>query len=211
MKYELLIPTVPHRHEKLCNLLSKLDAQMSPDTGVLLYRDNLRISYREKLQALSDFATGDYVSVLQDDDSVASDYIEAILTAVQEGPDQVGFRVRHTTDGIRADVIHSMQHFPGVMFDGRTHYRDHMYFNPMKRELFQAVRFRGDACDDEWAYDQRTLGLVRTEVFIDREIFYYIRTSSDNWHTLRACGSLPCEEIQPLPEYPWLKVLLDEV
>lgn len=211
MLYQFLVPTVPHRHEKLCRLLEVIDRQVVPEVEALVYRDNLRISYREKLQALSDFATGDYVSILQDDDSIAPDYLVRVLEALKEDPDQVGFRVRHTTDGIHANVIHSKIHWPGEMFTGDTYYRDFMYFNPMRRELFQAVRFRGDACDDEWTHDQRALGAVKTEVFIDDQMLYYMRTSNDNWHTLRSRPPLPADEIPALPAYPWLRVLLDEV
>lgn len=210
MKYEFLIPTVPHRHEKLCNLLEVINSQIVPGVGALLYRDNLRVSYREKLQALSDFATGEYVSILQDDDSIAPNYLACVLSALESNPDQVGFRVRHTTDGVPANVIHSKIHWSGHMFANGTHYRDYMYFNPMRREMFQAVKFRGDACDDEWTEDQRARGAVKTEVFVDDRIFYYIRTSSDNWHTLRARQPMPADEFQPLPNYPWLSVLLDE-
>ena len=210
MRYQLLIPTVPHRHEKLCNLLGVLDSQMLPGVGALIYRDNLRVSYREKLQALSNSATGDYVSVIQDDDSVAPDYLERVLEALESNPDQVGFRVRHTEDGRKSEVIHSKLHWRGHKELHGVHYRDFMYFNPMRRVMFQAVEFRGDACDDDWTDDQRALGVVETEVFIDDEIFYYIRTTSDNWHTLRGRPPVPGDEILPLPEYPWLSVLLDE-
>lgn len=211
LRYQFLIPTVPHRHEKLCNLLEVINAQIVPGIGALLYRDNLRSSYREKLQALSDFSTGDYVSILQDDDSIAPDYLDKVLRALESNPDQIGFRVRHTTDGIQANVIHSKIHWSGSMFAGDTYYRDFMYFNPMRREMFQAVRFRGEACDDEWTEDQRALGVVKTEVFIDEHLFYYIRTTSDNWHTLRSSQPMPAEDIPSLPSYPWLNVLLDEV
>ena len=52
------------------------------------------------------------------------------------------------------------------------------------------MRFRGLACDVEWADDIRALGCVKTEVFIDDEIFYYQRDTSDYISTPR----------QPLPE-----------
>jgi hypothetical protein len=212
MRYQFLIPTVPHRHEKLCRLLKVLDEQLVPEVGVLLYRDNLRISYREKLQALSDAATGDYVSVIQDDDSISPDYLERVLSALESNPDQIGFRVLHTTNGqpTATDVYHSLQHWPGVNFTGNIHYRDHQYFNPMRRDLFQAVKFRGYTCDDEWTEDQRAAGRVKTEVFIDEQIFHYTFNSGDHWHTLRGRGPLPTDIIPPLPEYPWLNVLLDE-
>ena len=75
MRYQLLIPTIPHRHAKLLNLLAVLDAQMQPGVSALLWRDNLEASYEQKLQGLLDDADADYVSVLQDDDSVSPDYL----------------------------------------------------------------------------------------------------------------------------------------
>lgn len=39
--WQILIPTIPHRHDKLAGLLETLDAQMRPGVGVLAYRDNL--------------------------------------------------------------------------------------------------------------------------------------------------------------------------
>ncbi len=205
MIWQILIPTIPHRHVRLCGLLQVLDAQMRPDVRVTVYYDNLQASYRSKLQALYDAATADYVSSLADDDSVAPDFIPKVLNAMSEQPDQVGFRVRYTESGIRAlPVIHSIR-CGGWYQDGAGLYRDHMYYNPVRRELAQQVRFRGVACDEEWAEDLRKLGIVKTEEFIDEEVFYYQRTITDNFDTPKSPYS--ADQIPPLPEYPWLDVL----
>ena len=67
------------------------------------------------------------------------------------------------------------------------------------------MRFRGLACDTQWADDMRELGCVETEVFIDAEILWYQRDLSDYISTPRQ--PLPGELVRPLPSYPWLSVV----
>jgi hypothetical protein len=205
--WQIMIPTIPHRHEKLLELLGVLDMQMQSGVQVLVYRDNLQASLPAKFQALMDAATAEYVSFIADDDSVCSYFIPVVLAAMQSGSDQIGFRVRYTESGVpQAPVIHSMR-CGGWYSTPSGHYRDFMFFNPHRRKLVQPVKFRGLVCDEEWAEDLRALGVVKTETFIDNEIFYYRRTSSDNFHTVVQRQPLLAGAIPPLPSYPWLKIL----
>jgi Glycosyl transferase family 2 len=200
--WQILITTIPQRHDRLAGLLAVLDTQMRPGVGVLLCRDRKLYGYRQAIQAAMDAATAEYVSAIADDDSVAPDFIPDITAALASRPDYVGFRVRYTEGGARMKpVIHSLS-CGGWSDDGPEYRRDLMYQNPVRREHAQRVRFRGLACDTEWADDLRALGVVRTEVFIDREIFYYQRDSRDNIHVRRE--PLPDELVRPLPSYPWL-------
>ncbi len=203
--WQLLITTIPHRHGRLCDLLETLDAQMRPGVGVLLARDTRLAGYRPALQALMDAATAEYVSAIADDDSVSPEFIPKITGALETRPDYVGFRVRYTENGHRMKpVIHSLS-CGGWSEGGPAYQRDLMYQNPVRREYAQRVRFRGLACDTEWAGDMRALGVVRTEVFIDDEIFIYQRDLSDYIATPRQ--PLPDDLIRPLPSYPWLAVV----
>lgn len=199
--WDILIPTIPHRHAKLCGLLHLLDGQMQPGVRVMLYRDNLEASYPQKLQALADAAEAQYTSFLSDDDSVAPLFIALVSEAMKTQPDQVGFRVRYTEAGVlQMPVIHSLD-CGGWSDSAQELRRDMMYYNPVRRELAQQVRFRGPYCDVEWAEDLRALGCVKTEAFIDSEVFYYQRDPADNFHTPRQ--PMP-EPLPPLPVYPWL-------
>jgi hypothetical protein len=204
-RWQILIPTIPHRHAKLSGLLRQLDAQMQLGVQVVVYRDNLETSYAGKLQALMDAATGVYVSVLSDDDGVCPDFLPRVYAAMDSGPDQVGFRVRYTEAGVRQQpVIHSLT--CGGWSDGAAELRrDIMYFNPVRRELAQRARFRGPYCDAEWAEDLRALGCIQTEVFIDAEMLYYQRDAADNFHTPRQPAA--AGQILPLPRYCWLAEL----
>jgi hypothetical protein len=203
VRYQLLIPHIPHRHAKLVELLDVLAAQMRPEVEVLVYTDNLDVSYAEKCQTLADASTADYTSHLANDDSVAPNFIPRILEALEQEPDYVGFRVRYTEAGVlQQPVIHSLD--CGGWFDEpQLLRRDLMYYNPIRRALAQQVTFRGPFCDIEWADDLRALGIVKREVFIDEELHYYRRDSSDNFHTHRE--PMPVDEIPELPAYPFVR------
>lgn len=215
--WNILITTIPHRHDKLLGLLADLDAQMQPGVSVLLCRDEHMAGYRPGLQALMDAATAEYVSALADDDSYAPDAVSRIMAALASRPDYVGFRNRITENGAwKGPVIHSLAYHgwngcvPSELAFSRPwppdgFKLDLMYVNPVRREYAQQVRFRGLACDTQWADDIRALGVVKTEVFIDAEIYYYERDLSDYISTPR--GTFREDVIRPLPSYPWLTVI----
>jgi hypothetical protein len=215
--WNILIATIPHRHDKLLALLADLDAQMQPGVSVLLCRDEHMAGYRPGLQALMDAATAEYVSALADDDAYSPDAVSRIMAALETRPDYVGFRVRLTQNGVRMPpVIHSLAYhgWNGCVPSEQSFSRpwgpggftlDLMYVNPVRREHAQRVRFRGFACDTEWADDMRALGIVKTEVFIDDEIYYYRRDLLDYISTPH--GTFREDIIQPLPSYPWLTVV----
>lgn len=214
--WQILITTIPHRHDRLCTLLGLIGSQMRPGVSVLVCRDEHLAGYRPGLQALMDAATAEYVSAIADDDLYAPDAIPQVMAALEARPDYVGFRVRFTENGVRRiPVTHSLA-YPGwngcvpseqgYSHPWGTEFRlDLMYVNPVRREHAQRVRFRGLACDTQWADDIRELGCVKTEVFIDDEILWYQRNLSDYISTPRQ--PLPAELVQPLPSYPWLSVV----
>lgn len=208
MKWQILIPHMPHRHESLVRLLDELAQQTRLGVEVIVFTDNLELPYREKLQTLYDSATADYVSSLGNDDMVAPDFVPRILAALDDQPDYVGFRVRYTEAGeLQRPVTHSLT--CGGWYEGTSgYYRDLMYYNPIRRELAEQVRFRGDFCDMEWADDLRALGIVKNEVFIEDEMLYYQRNPADNFHTQRT--PLPEAEIPALPEYPFVRHMVYE-
>jgi hypothetical protein len=215
--WQILITTIPHRHEKLLGLLAYLDAQMQPGVSVLLCRDEHMDGYRPGLQALMDAATAEYVSAIADDDSYSPDALPRVMAALQSHPDYVGFRQRFIQNGFRMyRVTNSLSCYGwnGCVPSEGGYYRsvppdgfklDLMYVNPIRREHAQRVKFRGLACDTQWADDMRALGIVKTEVFIDDEIYYYNRNLSDYIST--PSGTFQEDVLQPLPSYPWLTLV----
>lgn len=206
--YDLLIPTIPHRHAKLCALLEHLGGQMVPGAGVRVFRDNLEHGLREKNQALLDSSAAEYVSWLDDDDWVADDYLPKVMAALVSRPDYVGFGVRWTVDGARqVPVDHSLRHGRWDSEAGGL-VRDITALNPVRREI--AVLGRWDyehehGADGHWAWQVRQTGKCRTEAYIPGEMYHYRYSSADSFTTAR--HPLLPGEIPPLPQYEWLTAL----
>jgi glycosyltransferase involved in cell wall biosynthesis len=204
--WDVLIPTIPHRHEKLRSLLAEFDRQWQPGFGVRVLRDNLERpgpASHAKRQDLIIASRADYVSFVDDDDLIPADYVARIMTALAEGPDYVGFQVNFTEDGARNWwVEHSLRHGRWCANGGQM-LRDISHLNPIRRELALLADWNGRT-DEEWAEQLRATGRVRTEVWIPAEMYTYLKSSVDGWRTERQ--PMP-EPLPSLPAYPWLKVL----
>lgn len=182
MTYDILICSIEHRTDMLDALLTELGRQLVPGVGVRVYRDNLETEYGAKCQRLLESSEAEYVSFLDDDDWIEPDFIEAIMAAVEERPDYVGFKVRFTKDGNpQLPVFHTLQ-YGGWIDTPDALYRDIAHFNPIRRDLAtMGVWAGGDGADRRWADQLRAQGCVKTEVFIDRELHHYRNRSHDTF------------------------------
>jgi hypothetical protein len=200
VSYDVLIPTIPHRHEKLLVLLAELDRQWQPGFGVIAYRDNLEVTHGEKCAALLAASQADYVAVMDDDDWISPRYVELILTAIASWPDYVGWREIYTLDGVDQGLdVHSLseERREGAVFKSGI-----VHKNPVRRELALLGTWSGgwDA-DGKWMKSMEATGQVRTEAWIDEVMYYYRYSPSDEFRTARSPLPLP---LPPLPSYPWL-------
>jgi len=200
--WQVLITSIPHRHEKLLELLACLDEQAQAGFGALLYRDDLEVPYGDKTQALLEAATADYVSCADDDDLLAPGAVGKILAALENLPQYVGFRVRWTRNGVlQAPVIHSLA--CGGWHDRPERLeRDITQFNPIRRDLALLGRWEGGyEAERRWAAQVRESRRVGDEEFVDEELYYYRECMQDTFKTDRKpLGSMP-----ELPSYPWLR------
>ena len=88
MKWSILILSIPERLDKLGVLLKKLERQIKeanfPEIELLVLTDNKKRSIASKRNSLLSLAEGDYISFLDDDDTVESDYIESVYEILQK-------------------------------------------------------------------------------------------------------------------------------
>jgi hypothetical protein len=213
--WDILFPTIPHRHAGMCAVLEEIGRQWQPGLGVILYRDNLRrrgdASYA-KWQELEEMSQADYTSFIADDDWIAPDFVARVMEALEQKPDYVGYAVRVTRDGARlARCEHSLRH-PGPWSDtpGLLK-RDIVHHNPIRRDLALLATWPTDhqAADRTWAGQLRGTGRVLSEVWIPEEMYYYQETAA-SWTRVTSGGlpaAMPEGEIEPLPSYPWLTVV----
>ena len=205
--WDILVTSIPHRHESLLRLLAELDRQLLPGmrgtVGVLLYRDDLEVPYGDKTQALIEASTADYVSSVDDDDLPAPGFIAKVLIVLHNRePDYVGFNVRWTRDGVpQLPVIHSLACGGWNDKPGRLE-RDITQFNPVRRDLALLGRWEGGyEAERRWAAEIRATGKCNSEVFIDEELYFYQESSGDTFKTDRK----PLGHMPDIPSYPWLK------
>lgn len=101
-KLSILIPTLSSRSAKLEELLIELNYQIQgKPVQILSLGDNKSISVGEKRNNLLQLAKGNFISYLDDDDSISSNYIVCLLKAIDENPDKtvICFKGTQNTDG----------------------------------------------------------------------------------------------------------------
>ena len=93
----MLLATLPQRRELARGLLDSLYRQATPDVEVLALMDNQRRTIGDKRNTLLDIARGEFVTFVDDDDTVTDDYISTLLSAL--GADVTVFDVSVTLNG----------------------------------------------------------------------------------------------------------------
>jgi len=85
MKFSILICAVPSRIAKLTKLLEKLNNQIKDKlVEVLVLYDNKKRSVGAKRNSLLNMAQGEYIAFIDDDDTVADNYIDKILETIDK-------------------------------------------------------------------------------------------------------------------------------
>src|ERR1044072_4657341 len=203
--WDILIASIEHRTGLLTQLLEELGKQLLPGVGVRVLRDNLQATLSEKCQRLLDSSQADYVSFVDDDDWVAEDYVPAIYEALRDEPDYVGFNVLYTVNGApQMPALHSLQ-YNGWHTAAHALLRDISHLNPIKRTLAVQSPWIGrdnHACDYQWAGGLRELGCVRSEVYIERDLYHYRYRPDFSFGY--ASQQAPLETPVPRPDFPWV-------
>lgn len=174
MKWEILICSVLERTDLINRLLDSLHAQIDDErVGIIVYADNKQMTIAEKRNRLLSMATAEYVCFIDDDDLVDDNYVKTIYRLL-DGADYVGFMLQHYYDGKPSKPTHHSVKYKGWSEDGYGFYRDISHLNPIKREIAQKFTFRnGIGEDEDWSSKVAKSGLVQSEHFIPRPMYYY--------------------------------------
>ena len=210
--WDMVIASIPHRHDTLCELLADLDVQISEadpyglQVGVRIYRDNLMVPYGDKTQQLINASLASYVSCVDDDDMIAPGGVARVLEALAKWPDYVGFCIEWTRDGApQIPVEHSLNH-PDWHNGPNMLMRSIMQFNPIRRYLsLDGTWEGGNEAERRWGNGVRERGRVQNEVFIPQPPVYRYRERTNN--TFLTTRDPMQGEIPPLPVYRWLTPL----
>lgn len=123
-------------------------------------------------------ANNEYVVFIDDDDDISPLYIECIMAAIKYRPDVVGFNGFMTTNGdnplqfkISKNCDYVTHNMDGIRFFERCN----NHLSPIKREIALAIGYKDMKAyeDFDYAIRLRDSGLIKTEVFINIELYHY--------------------------------------
>lgn len=175
-RLSLLLATVENRADLFAKLYAHLEAQAKDKPVELVVAcDAKQISIGKKRQNLLEQAKGDYVAFIDDDDWVADDYVDRILTALEASPDCVGFLINCTSNGGPVRKAITSMRYPRWIenHDGYAHCRSIYHKSVVKRELALKVGFPDMRyAEDRW-FSDGIMRIVKTEAFVDAVLYHY--------------------------------------
>jgi hypothetical protein len=215
--WDILVPTLGERRPKFERLLAGLLTQTETLSGrvrVMALHNDGAPSLAEIRQSLVLKSEADYVSFVDDDDLVSPDFVTSVVTALDEGPDYVGFQVQCYENGHPIGIAyHSLQYTRWVNRPGRF-FRDISHINPIRASLARTADFRaarrGSAEDRTWAEQLRRSRRIKSEVVIDRIMYHYLHETPDlplgsRWECPKSIKPGPRATIDH-PYFSWLEL-----
>jgi glycosyltransferase involved in cell wall biosynthesis len=193
IKLSILILSIPSRIESALSLIKKLEGQLGNRRSVelLVLTDNRSQSISEKRNILLNAARGQFVCFLDDDDGIANDYIDRVLTAISENPsvDCISFEQFCSLDGEPMNVSFGIGNPHGQLWRNEEGLLGDIKRPPYhmclwKRELAQSEQFRpmfaanGQSYGEDIDWLLRLYPKVQTEHHIQEPLHMYVYNSN---------------------------------
>jgi glycosyltransferase involved in cell wall biosynthesis len=171
IKLSILILTVPSRlntfYPKLMNELIK-QTKDREDVEILALFDNKKRTIGQARNDLLNLAQGQYLTFIDDDDTISSDYIDSALDAINKnmGIDRILFNIDYT---INEKKLHNYESCIKQLW---------------RTDIAKFVQFpkTNYAEDSDWAKEIKKY--AKTEIKVNKTLYYYIyktETSESQW------------------------------
>jgi len=181
MILSVLIATIPQRTNLFCELYKRLIEQSAPGVEILISSDRKEQSIGTKRQALLERASGNYITFIDDDDTVPEYYILEIIKAVETLPDCIGFKIHCDISGTQRSAVASLKYRQWAEnIDGYHYVRSIYHKTPVKRSIALQAGFKDLRYAEDHDYAMRLQPYLKTEVFINKIMYYYRYTNEDH-------------------------------
>jgi len=194
-----LIAAIPERFHSvqplLYSLLESQSVARRPDVELCYLMDNRRRSVGAKRNALLDLSRGEYVSFIDDDDEVATDYVQKIAAAIAAGrrssppADVICFPQKATIQpaGVVHECSYSLAHFRSRPPESRRQLAPSDKPNTLlwtgppahtmawRREIVKDTRFEERNFGEDTAWVDAVCAAAKTEIQLECEPLYFYR------------------------------------
>lgn len=175
MILSILICTIPKRRDLFYKLTLELRAQiLACGAEVEILADNMGGTIGAKRQRLLEKASGDYVAFIDDDDWIAEDYVSSIVKAAEFNTDVIGFLGWITTNGQQKKQF-KISKYCEYKTTPKGYERFNNHLSPVKREIALQIGYKDISWEEDYDYAYRLhkSGLVKTENFIHKYLYFY--------------------------------------
>ncbi len=174
----ILICSLWERAGDLARLLGVLEKQVTKDVEVLTEIDSRQITTGAKRNILLQRAKGKYVVFIDDDDLISESYVSDILEAAKSDPDAIVFNGWVTTDGENKRRFKLSKDYPYTTKEN-IYYRYPNHIVPIRATIAKKFKFPDVVYgeDYKWATKIHNSKLIKTEVKIEKELYYYLYKS----------------------------------
>ena len=171
-----LIPSLSSRSHLLAELRKELNGQigLKSEIEVIASTDDGTKTVGQKRNELIQSASGEYVVFIDDDDQISDNYVHEIMKALESNPDCIGLLGYMTTNGGRPKAFKLSKELE-YGEDAYYYYRPTNHLCPVKREIALQIKYPEKNLGEDYDYAMRlkASGLLKKEIFIDKQIYHY--------------------------------------
>lgn len=179
----ICIPTVVGREQQFETLFNKIgnqvrDLNLTDQIDCVVFKDNKEISIGAKRDKMYRLSKATFTVQIDDDDDVPDDYISTIYNAILANPDVdcIGYLERVVMDGVTKYSKISNE-FTDWATTATGYERTPFFKVPIRTSLCQEVGVSDIRFGEDHDFARRIKPLIKSEVFIDKAMYYYTGTS----------------------------------
>lgn len=182
IKLSILVPSVAERRntflpkslDMLYGQYDKLPEQLQSQVEILYLIDNKTLMLGEKRNKLVSIAQGEYISFVDDDDSISPDYITEILNGIElSNADVITFKAHVSINGGPQKTCYYTN---GIEADYNTedaYYRLINHIPAVKKVISQQAIFPSMKNGEDSAYSKQLKQYINSQHVIDKHLYTY--------------------------------------
>lgn len=185
----ICIPTVYGREDSFNKLITEINKQISElkaeeKVELIVEKDNKEISIGKKRNNMYLKCNGEYSVQIDDDDMIASDYINEVLKATDLDKDCITYIEHCNIDGQYSRSLFSVN-FPKWMdlvipVNNCVRVRTPFFKTPIKTDLCKLIKVKDMRYAEDIDFSERIYPFLKTETFINKEMYFYQYKKTDH-------------------------------